>query len=245
MVVNESFLQALGIDSIEAAIGQQFTSLGYIDGNQSLISTIIGVVPDMKMRSVREVIRPKVFYTSETLQTVLFLKLKTGNLAATMGEVDRVWNNIVPTVPINRSFVEDDFDALYAFDETRGDVFSIFSVFAVLVACLGLFGLAAFEAEHRTREIGIRKVLGARIGDILCLLTWKFIKPVLVANLLAWPVAYYFLQGWLEGYAYRIDLSLLPFISAAAVAICIAWATVGTQAYRVARASPIYALRHK
>ena len=245
MVVNESFLRTTGIEGIEAAIGRQFTSLGYIDNNRPLISTIIGVVPDMKMRSVRELTRPKVFYTSATLHTVLFLKLKSDDLTVTLSEIDRVWQNVVPTIPINRSFVEDDFDALYAFDEARGDVFAIFSLFAVFVACLGLFGLATFEAEHRTKEIGIRKVLGARIRDILFLLSWKFVTPVLVANLVAWPVAYYFSRGWLEEFAYRIDLGLMPFVSAAVLAICVAWATVGIQAYRVARANPIYALRNE
>jgi putative ABC transport system permease protein len=116
---------------------------------------------------------------------------------------------------------------------------------AVIVACLGLFGLAAFTAERRTKEIGIRKVLGARSRDIVRLLAWQFSKPVIIANLIAWPVAWWVMRGWLNDFDTRIELSLVPFVVAGAIALAIALGTIGGHALRVARANPIHALRYE
>jgi putative ABC transport system permease protein len=114
-----------------------------------------------------------------------------------------------------------------------------------LIGCLGLFGLAAFTAERRTREIGIRKALGARSRDIVRLLTWQFSKPVIVANLIAWPVAWWLMREWLNGFDARIDLGPGPFLLAAILAFAVAIATIGSHAWRVARANPIHALRYE
>ena len=116
---------------------------------------------------------------------------------------------------------------------------------AIFIACLGLFGLAAFTASRRTKEIGIRKVFGARTRDVVFLLLWQFSIPVLVANAIAWPLAWYYLHGWLQGFAYHITLSPLYFLGAGAIAMIIAWATVFTHARRVADANPINALRYE
>jgi putative ABC transport system permease protein len=124
-------------------------------------------------------------------------------------------------------------------------MFSLFVGIAILIACLGLFGVAAFTAERRTKEIGIRKVFGARTQDVLRLLLWQFSVPVLIANAIAWPIAYYYLHHWLESYAYRISLNPLYFLAAGAIALAIAWATIFAHALRIARASPIFALRYE
>jgi putative ABC transport system permease protein len=116
---------------------------------------------------------------------------------------------------------------------------------AIFISCLGLFGLAAFTAERRTREIGIRKAFGARNWDIVRLLLWQFSIPVLIANVIAWPVAWYYLHGWLQGYAYRIALSPVYFAAAGIAALMIAWVTIRSYALRVARANPIHALRYE
>jgi putative ABC transport system permease protein len=121
----------------------------------------------------------------------------------------------------------------------------VFVGIAIFIACLGLFGLAAFTAGRRTREIGIRKVFGARTRDLVFMLIWQFSVPVLIANLIAWPVAWYYLHGWLQGFAYRITLGPLFFLGAGAIALVIAWATVFVHAWRVARANPIHALRYE
>ena len=120
-----------------------------------------------------------------------------------------------------------------------------FALLAVIVGCLGLFGLAAFTAERRTKEIGIRKVLGARTRDIVQLLVWQFSRPVLIANLIAWPVAWWVMRSWLNGFDARITLGPAPFLAAGLLALLIAIATIGSHAYRVARANPIHALRYE
>ncbi|HEY0799202.1 MAG TPA: FtsX-like permease family protein, partial [Steroidobacteraceae bacterium] len=150
-----------------------------------------------------------------------------------------------PSSAIQRYFLNDTFDKLFKSDEKQGEMFGVFVGIAIFIACLGLFGLAAFTAQRRTKEIGVRKVFGASTGSIVLLLLWRFSIPVLIANAVAWPIAFYYLHHWLEGYAYRISLNPLYFLSAGAIALGIAWVTVFAHALRVARASPIHALRYE
>jgi putative ABC transport system permease protein len=146
---------------------------------------------------------------------------------------------------MQRHFLDDDYNKQFLADERQGTLFGIFVVIAIFIACLGLFGLAAFTASRRTKEIGIRKVFGARVRDVVLLLLWQFSIPVLIANAIAWPVARYYLRDWLQGFAYRISLSPAYFVGAGAIALGIAWATVFVHALRVARANPIRALRYE
>jgi len=159
--------------------------------------------------------------------------------------VDSTWHRFAPDTAIRRHFLSALFDRLFAADERAGTMFGIFVCIAVFIACLGLFGLAAFTAERRTREIGIRKVFGARTRDIVGLLLWQFSIPVLLANAIAWPVAWYYLHRWLEGYAYRISLNPLYFAGVGLAALVIAWLTVVGHAVRVARSNPVHALRYE
>src|SRR5207253_1760752 len=133
----------------------------------------------------------------------------------------------------------------YHAEEARAQVLAGFSLLAVIIACLGLFGLAAFTAERRTKEIGIRKVLGARIRDIVGLLAWQFSKPVIIANLIAWPVAWLAMKWWLDTFDARIDLGVMPFLLAGLLALAIAIVTIASHAIKVARANPILALRYE
>ena len=173
------------------------------------------------------------------------LNIQSDNLSETLKGIDEVWKDIVPDEPMTRYFVDESFNALYNAEQKQADGFVLFSIFAVFIACLGLFGLAAFAAEQRTSEIGLRKVLGASVKDILGLLNWQFVKPVLLANLIAWPVAYVLMKGWLQNFTIRIDLGLMLFIGAGLIALLIAMITVSTQSLKVARARPIHALRHE
>jgi putative ABC transport system permease protein len=134
---------------------------------------------------------------------------------------------------------------LYKAEDSRAKIFAAFSLLAVIIGCLGLFGLAAFTAERRTKEIGIRKVLGARTRDIVQLLVWQFSRPVIVANVIAWPVAWWMMRDWLNGFDQRIPLTPVPFVLAAAIALGIAIATVVGHSVRVARSNPIHALRYE
>jgi putative ABC transport system permease protein len=148
-------------------------------------------------------------------------------------------------VPFNAKFSEDIIGEAYEAEDARAQIFGAFSILAVIIGCLGLFGLAAFTAERRTKEIGIRKVLGARTRDIVRLLVWQFSRPVIIANLIAWPVAWWLMRDWLNTFDQRITLGPVPFIVAALVALIIAVVTVVGHSVKVARANPIHALRYE
>ena len=146
---------------------------------------------------------------------------------------------------VRGDFSEEIVGDLYEVEAARGKIFASFAVLAVIIACLGLFGLAAFTAERRTKEIGIRKVLGARTRDIVRLLAWQFSKPVILANLIAWPVAWWVMRDWLNTFDARVDLGPTPFVLAGLLALAIAIGTIAGHAIRVARANPIHALRYE
>jgi putative ABC transport system permease protein len=166
-------------------------------------------------------------------------------MAEALSYIDTTWRSFMPGAAIQRHFLNDSFDDLFASDEKQGAMLGLFAGIAIFIACLGLFGVAAFTAERRTKEIGLRKVFGARTRDIVRLLLWQFSIPVLIANVIASPVAYYYLHHWLEGYAYRITLNPLYFLAAGIIALTIAWVTIIAHAVRIARASPILSLRYE
>jgi putative ABC transport system permease protein len=148
-------------------------------------------------------------------------------------------------LPVTYWFEDDFFQLTYRQDIQTGNLVTTFSGLAIFLACLGLLGLAAYAAERRTKEIGVRKVLGASVGGIMALLSKDFVKLVLIANLIAWPVAYYTANHWLQAFAYRIDVGILPFLLSAALTLLIALGTVSYQAWKAARANPIDALRYE
>ena len=151
----------------------------------------------------------------------------------------------MPQVPFDARFADDIVYELYNPDARRAKLFGGFALLAVVIGCLGLFGLAAFTAERRTKEIGIRKVLGARTRDIVRLLVWQFSRPVLLANLIAWPIAWWAMRDWLNGFDARVGLTPVPFVVAGLLALAIAVATIAGHAYRIAQTSPIRALRYE
>ena len=157
----------------------------------------------------------------------------------------RQWKQITNEVPFNAKFSEDVIGELYEAEDARAQIFAAFALLAVIIGCLGLFGLAAFTAERRTKEIGIRKVLGARTRDIVQLLVWQFSRPVMIANMIAWPVAWWLMRDWLNSFDDRIAAGAGPFLVAGALALTIAIVTVVGHAIQVARANPIHALRYE
>jgi putative ABC transport system permease protein len=173
------------------------------------------------------------------------VRIRDGRIPEGIVAIDRTWHAFAPSAALQRHFLDDDYDRQFQGDERQGTLFAVFVGIAIFIACLGLFGLAAFSTQRRTKEIGIRKVFGARVRDVVFLLLWQFSIPVLIANAIAWPVAWYYLHGWLQGFAYRITLSPLYFLGAGATALVIAWATVFVHARRVAGANPIHALRYE
>jgi putative ABC transport system permease protein len=206
---------------------------------------IVGVVADAKIDGMKDPVLPTMYLDDPARNTLISVRIKGRRVSDTLSFIDRTWRKFAPGSAIQRRFLSGDFDKLFKADETEGQMFDLFVGIAIFIAALGLFGLAAFSTQRRTREIGLRKTFGARTRDIVLMLLWQFSIPVLMANLIAWPVAYYYLHGWLEGYAYRIPLSPLYFMGAGAVALVIAWATVIVHAAHVARANPIHALRYE
>ena len=241
ILINRAAAERLGY-SPQSALGKSFNDINS-DGKKVRL-TIVGVTADFMFEGDRNQVVPTI-YSYDPHDALVSVRVPAGGVRQALSAIDRIWHDFAPSIAINRFFLSDAFEHQFQADEQQGRIFGIFVGVAIFIACLGLFGLAAFSTERRTREIGLRKTFGARTKDIILLLLWQFSIPVLVANLIAWPVAYYYLRGWLEGYAYRIPLSPLYFIGAGAAALVIAWATVILHAAHVARANPIHALRYE
>ena len=251
LVINESAARALGYKTPAAAIGQS-RSWGRIQLSgekvnvvEPMSSQIVGVVPDFSIGSVRDVIEPTVYYVDPTWFYWLVLKLDGKTIPETLRALRDSWSKYDALHPFDGIFLSQHLNTLYADIKRQSTIFSAFCGVAIAIAALGLLGLAISTAERRTKEIGLRKVLGARRVDILRFLAWQFGRPVLWANLLAWPCTYFLLQRWLEGFAYHIDQSLLLFIAAGVLALVIAFITVFGHSMIVARAKPVEALRYE
>ena len=244
-VITVEALKKLGFKTPGSAIGKVIR-VGLVDDKFGLVPvTIVGVVPDLRLRSFREPYDAIMFYYDRSYMTEMMVRMKAGEAGAIRDKVEAVWKRYAAQVPFQAHFTDDIVREQYDADEARAKTFAAFAGLAIIVACLGLYGLAAFTAERRTREIGIRKVLGARSRDIVGLLVWEFSRPVLLANIIAWPVAWWLMRDWLDGFAARIDLGPIWFIGAGLLAAAIAAATIIGHAMRVARQSPAMALRYE
>jgi putative ABC transport system permease protein len=244
VVINDLAVKRLGFKSPQDAIGKTFRSELYSTGTGVANLTVIGVVGDTRFGSVKYPVEAMMYRESRAGPNWMIIRYR-GDPAQVRSEVEQQWKQLAPTVPFEARFSEDIVRQLYKAEDSRAKIFAAFSLLAVIIGCLGLFGLAAFTAERRTKEIGIRKVLGARTRDIVRLLVWQFSRPVIVANLLAWPIAWWMMRDWLNGFDERIALTPVPFLIAAAIALGIAVATVVGHALKVARANPIHALRYE
>lgn len=244
-VLSVEALKKLGFKSPQDAVGKTIR-VALVDEKFGLVPvTIIGVVPDLRFRSVRDPYEPLMFLYDRSYLSEMVVRMQAGEAGRVAGEVEAVWKRYAPQVPFEAAFADDIVRKQYDADEARATTFAAFAGLAIIVACLGLYGLAAFTAERRTREIGIRKVLGAHDRDIVRLLVWQFSRPVLIANLIAWPVAWWLMRDWLDGFDARIDLGLHWFIGAGLLAALIAAATIIGHALKVARQSPALALRYE
>jgi putative ABC transport system permease protein len=250
-IVNETAARALGYAKPAAAINQYRLwsrilgpGLDQLKSSAPQSSQIIGVVPDFSVGSVRDAIEPTVYYIAPDGWWMTVLKLDGHTIPETMQTVRTLWAKTKDT-PFDGSFLSQRVNETYADIQRQSTLFSIFSGVAVITASLGLLGLAVFTAERRTREIGLRKVMGASRWDILRFLGWQFTQPVLWANLIAWPLAYFCMHRWLQGFAYHVDLNPLAFVAASALALIIALATVSGHALMVARTRPVEALRYE
>jgi len=207
--------------------------------------SVIGVVDDFHFKSLHRAIEPLALMVRPDRTRIISVRTLPGDMRETLAFIEEKWTEIFPGEEFNYSFLDRKIALLYESEGRMRDIFLIFSALSIFVACLGLFGLAAFTAEERTKEIGVRKVLGASSANILLLLSREFAKWVIAANLIAWPVAYYAMDRWMQNFAYRTNLGIWPFLLSAVLALAIALLTVGFQSVKAARADPVDSLRYE
>jgi putative ABC transport system permease protein len=235
----------------EEAVGRWFEVSRGPRFERGIRGPIVGVVADIHFESLRNAIKPFVYMVPQgdvggfPAFRQASLRLTENDLGRTLDYIDSVWAEYLPDVPVQRRFLESDFEALYLREERQSVLLSAFSALAIFVACLGLLGLTSYTTEHRRKEIGVRKVLGGTVWSIVRLFTGEFSRLVIAANVIAWPVAYFLMQSWLENFAYRIDMNLITFAGGALAALLVALLTVGTIAARAAGAKPGTLLRYE
>ncbi len=208
---------------------------------------VIGVVKDFHHRSLHKKIDPALFTWDETGYgfTLINVKIATQNIQQSIPDIERAWQTICPNFPFAFEFLDQSLAFLYHKEQRQSQVIRYFSVLAILIAGLGILGLSAFTVERRTKEIGIRKVLGATVSGLVVLISKVFIKWVLLANILAWPIAWYVMNRWLQNFAYHIQIGWWVFALAGGLVLLIALLTVSTQAIKAAIANPVDALRYE
>jgi putative ABC transport system permease protein len=205
---------------------------------------VIGVVEDFHFQTLKETIGPLVMFLGNSNGNISF-RMNTEDISGTIALLQKEWKKFLPYQPFEYRFLDDRFTAMYRTEQRIGRIFGVFASLAIFIGCLGLFALAAFTAEQRTKEIGIRKVLGATAPNIIRLLTKEFMILITVSNVVAWPVAYLVMRGWLKDFSYRMSLSVWIFFGAGLLTLFIALLTVSYQAIKAAFTDPATSLRYE
>lgn len=244
IILNETAVRTLGITD---PIGKKLSRVQRRpNGNITVDYTIIGVIKDFNFQSLRDIITPLTIQSLESFGGnfgYVYIKLKGGNIATVLSSVEQKWKQFVPEQPFKYTFLDDNLNAQYENEKRAGQLFGIFSALAIIIACVGLFGLAAYTASLRTKEIGIRKVLGASVPGVVFLLSKDFTKLIGIAFFLAVPLGWYVMNNWLQGFAYRIELGIGVFLLAGITALTISWVTVSYQSIKAAIVNPVKSLR--
>jgi putative ABC transport system permease protein len=235
-IINEAAAKSLGYNSPSEAVGRKLLQWGRT-------GKIIGVLKDFHFQSLQEPVRPLSISVDPDFNRMLTLKITTKNIPATIAAIQSKWKILVPERQFNYAFVDQTFNAQYAAQVNFGNLFMYFAVLAIFISCMGLFGLASYSTIQRTREIGIRKVFGASVTGIVNMLSAGFLKLVVLSALIAFPLAWFIMNKWLQDFAYRIAINWWIFAFAGAMAIVIAFATVAFQAMKAALANPVKSLR--
>jgi len=235
-LLNEEAVKEMGFEN---PVGEMIT----IYGTRKL--RVIGVLRNFHFRPVHKKIEPMIIATGPVTRGYTMIKLSGDRMRETIGFIKKVWQTIYPQILFDYHFLEEDYDRLYRTEERIGTLLNYFAALTVFVACLGLFGLASFATKQKTKEIGIRKVLGASVSNIILLLSKDFLKLVVIANILAWPLAYYFTNSWLQNFAYRTSINWLFFFISGILSLLIALFTVSIQSAKAAIAKPIESLRYE
>lgn len=242
-IINETAVKELGLGTPQKAIGETLLWPTWEKSDSMKRGQVIGVVKDFHFKSLYDKVEPAVLQIYPNAYSKVAVKVKTAGIQNSLAHVKSVWNKFSPSYPLEYKFLDDSYETMYKAEDKLKDLLSIFTAVTILVACLGLFGLAAYAAEQRRKEIGIRKVLGATVQGVVMLLSKDFVKLVLISLLVASPVAWYFLNKWLEDFAYRINIGWWVFIAAGMIAVFIAVVTVSFQAIKAAVANPVKSLR--
>ena len=237
-IINETAVRELGWQQAEAALGEKIVWAGEP-------GTIIGVVKDFHFQPMHVFMQPLVLKFHPGGANNLLIRIEGDNIPETIAALQQKWIALIPNWPFVYSFLDQDLNNLYLAEDRLGNIIGNFTILAIFIACLGLFGLAAFSAERRTKEIGVRKVLGASIGSIFLLLSKEFVALVLIANIAAIPLAYYGMQQWLQNFSFSIEIDWFAFLFAALIAFLIAIITVSYQAVKAAVANPVESLRYE
>ncbi|HEY5462178.1 MAG TPA: ABC transporter permease [Hanamia sp.] len=241
IIINEAAVKVLGFkDPLKESLYRPNMNNGNITGATAY--HIIGVVKDFNYSSMHNKVGPLLIQEGDN-QGSIAMRTNTKNIPSLIDKVESKWNSMAPGQPFNYTFMDADFNRLYTSEQQTGKLFITFAIFAIFIGCLGLFGLVRYAAEQRTKEIGVRKVLGASVGGIVAMLSKDFAKLVLIASVIAFPVAWWAMNKWLQSFAYRIHISWWIFVIAGLTAILIALITVSFQAIKAAIANPVKSLR--
>jgi putative ABC transport system permease protein len=236
-IINESAVTAFGWDSPEEAVKKQ------IETGFKGKGPIIGVIRDFHYQGLQKTVAPLIMGMYPRTFNKIILSVNTTNLEESLVFIKKKWQELFPGNPFEYFFLDDDFNKQYRAEERMGKMIAAFSFLGLCIACLGLVGLASFSAENRTKEIGIRKVLGSSISGIVILLSKEFTKWVILANVIAWPIGYYAMSKWLQNFAFRTEIGIGIFFLSALAALAIALAAVSYQSIKAALANPVEALR--
>ncbi len=238
VIVTEAMIKRMGWES---ALGRKF-SFGLEEESEPL--KVIGIVKDYHHASLYDIIEPLLFYLREE-NRILHVKIDANDIKSSLGKVESIWAEVHPNQPFDYNFLDQEFDEQYRNDEKRGQIFTIFAILTMAIACLGLLGLASYTAEQRTKEISIRKVVGANVQSLVYLVSKEFILLVLVSIVIGLPIAYYFMDSWLQNFAYAMDMNWVTFASASIIALIITFTTVSFHTVKAALSNPVDALKEE
>jgi len=241
-IINEAAMKKLGITDPQKAVGTQLVQ-NRLDGQSQ--GKIVGVVKNFHFQPLQIKIKPLIFTYQAGYNNHMFLKIGGNDMQQTITKIQKAFAEQLPNFTFHYSFLDNQYRQGYQKEIRMKKMFTVFSILAIFIASMGLFGLAAFMTERKTKEIGIRKAIGASTGKIVAMLSSQFLKWVLLANLIAWPLVYFVLKSWLQNFAYHIDLQVGYFLLATGIAIFVAQATVFYQAFTAARTNPVESLRYE
>ncbi|HHE40913.1 MAG TPA: FtsX-like permease family protein, partial [Candidatus Cloacimonetes bacterium] len=237
IIINETAAALMGFDD---PLSEQVTD--HYDNNKAY--NIIGVVKDFHFKKLQTEIEP-LFISLSTQPYICFVRLNTEDIEGTLAQIKNIWNDLNPSIPFEYTFLDETYGSLYRAEKRMLTIFKYFTIMAIMISCLGLFGLISYMTQRRTREIGIRKVMGASVNNIVVLLTEESIKWVLIANIIAWPIAYFAMSRWLNTFVYKISLQSTYFILAGVLSMLIAIITISFQTLRAALRNPSEAMRYE